>query len=171
MSGKRERRIMLNVAYKNNIVAKPTENDWLVTTKSLLEKNLRTKMRERYISEINRYQKHQNRPTRCQVTACTIEAEPLPVKFKRLLVEWRDQAAHLSSMPAKAMTLPYQEIIGIGRPALPMILNELKERPVHLFWALRAISGTNPVEPEDRGRIDKMREVWLEWGRKNKIIE
>jgi len=74
-------------------------------------------------------------------------------------------------MPAKAMTLPYQEIIGIGRPALPMILNELKERPVHLFWALRAISGTNPVEPEDRGRIDKMREVWLEWGRKNKIIE
>ena len=160
---------MPNVAlYTDDQVAKSTGNNWLVTTKGVLEKNLCTKMRQRYISPINQYQK---RHIRITVTACIIEVEPLPVKFKRLLAEWRDQTAHLSSITAKAMTPPYQEIIGMGKPALPLILNELKERPVHLFWALRAISGTNPVEPEDRGHIDKMREVWIEWGRKNKIIE
>ena len=93
------------------------------------------------------------------------------MKFKRLLVEWKEQTAHLSSINAKIMVPAYLEIIGMGQPVLRLILNELKERQSHLFPALRAITGIDPVPPEDRGRIDKMREAWIEWGREHKIIE
>jgi len=106
-----------------------------------------------------------------KLEVCETPVEPLPVKFKRLLVEWREQTALLPSATAMAMLPSYQEIIGMGEPALPLILNELKDRPAHLFWALRAISGVDPVPPEDRGRIDKMIEAWINWGRQKRIIE
>ncbi|MBI5237789.1 MAG: hypothetical protein HY887_05130 [Deltaproteobacteria bacterium] len=148
-------------------VIKPTGNNWLVTTKDVPEKNLREKKRDRY-APINRYQK---RPTRVGVTVCVIKVESLQLKFQRLLTEWREQAALLPSASAMAMLPSYQKIIGMGEPALKLILNELKDRPSHLFWALRAISGVDPVPPEDRGHIDKMIEAWISWGRQKKIIK
>lgn len=117
---------------------------------------------------MNQYQKQRERN---QITVCIIGAEPLPMRFKRLLAEWRMQAAWLSSATAMAMLPSYQEIIGMGEPAIPLLLNELKTRPAHLFWALRAISGIDPVPPEDKGHIDKMIEAWLNWGRQKRFIK
>jgi hypothetical protein len=148
-------------------VVKSTINNWLVTSKGGQEKNLRTKMRERYISPINQYQ---SRHTRVTISSCIIATEPLPLKFKRLLAEWRKQTAHLSSIKAKVMVVPYLEIIGMGQPALRLILNELKERPVYLFPALRAITGIDPVQPEDKGKLRRMANAWIEWGRRHNII-
>jgi hypothetical protein len=104
-------------------------------------------------------------------TSCRVESETLQEKFKRLLAEVREQSAHLSSIKAKVMVPQYLEIIGMGQPALPFILNELKERPSYLFPALRAITGIDPVPPEYRGRLDLMANAWIEWGRQHDIIE
>jgi len=160
---------MPNIAlYTNDRVAKSTGNNWLVATKGMLEKNFPKKKRERYISTINQYQK---RHLNVNISTCTIEVESLPVKFNRLLAEVREQAAHLSSIKAKVMVPQYLEIIGMGQPALRFILNELKERPSYLFPALRAITGIDPVPPEDRGRLGLMAKAWIEWGRQHNIIE
>jgi hypothetical protein len=32
---------------------------------------------------------------------------------------------------------------------------------------LEAITGANPVLPEQRGRLDEMAAAWLAWGREN----
>ena len=51
-----------------------------------------------------------------------------------------------------AMHPAYQQIVGMGRSAVPFILKELANGPGHWFWALRAISGEDPVSSQGQGR-------------------
>ena len=37
----------------------------------------------------------------------------------------------------------------------------------HWFYALREITGANPVKPDDRGKVAIMQASWLEWGEAN----
>jgi len=159
---------MLNIEsyYGIDRTSKLPEKNWLPSPKSTYPKYMHgLKRRRPYETDIDEYHEHTPR-------LCVSESiDSLPQKFKRLLAEWREQAALLPFATAMAMLPSYQEIIGMGKPALPLILNELKKKPSHLFWALRAISGEDPVPPENRGRIEQMRRAWIKWGRQNKIIE
>ena len=65
----------------------------------------------------------------------------------------------------------YQQIIGMGEEALPLILEELSRRPGHWFWALKAITGEDPVPAEHAGEVPEMTRAWLEWGRQHDYIE
>jgi hypothetical protein len=58
----------------------------------------------------------------------------------------------------------YQEIISMGRPAVPLLLAELRRRPDHWFLALSAITGANPVPSESAGKLAEMAEAWIRWG-------
>ena len=95
----------------------------------------------------------------------------LQLHFKRLAETWEAETAHLSLVSQKAMHPSYQRIIGMGRRAIPLILERLSAQPSHWFWALRAISGDDAVRPEDNGRFDAMREAWLTWGRKRRLLQ
>jgi hypothetical protein len=167
MFGVGKGRIMLTLAYEEKRILKSPERNRVVPYKGTIEINLLERKHDQY-APINRYQKRP--PKFGGVTVCVIKIESLQMKFKRLLAEWKEQSIFLSSATAMAMLPSYQEIIGMGEPVLPLILNELKDRPAHLFWALRAISGEDPVPPEDRGRINKMIEAWINWGRQKRII-
>jgi hypothetical protein len=87
------------------------------------------------------------------------------IKFQELKTRWEVDTAILSSITEIAMHPAYQQIIGMGRNAIPLILAEMKERPGHWFWALKSITGEDPVLPEQRGRIKEMTEAWINWGR------
>lgn len=86
--------------------------------------------------------------------------------FDELVEEWREGTKFSSSLTHMVLHPAYQRIIGIGPEAVPMILRELQHRPAQWFWALRSITGEDPVDPEDAGRVRKMTEAWLDWGRK-----
>lgn len=90
--------------------------------------------------------------------------------FTLLANRWARDTAHLSSSPQTAMDPSYQQIIGLGRPAIPLILRRLQRRSDHWFWALRSITGENPVAPADVGDLDKMRRAWLRWGTERGLI-
>jgi hypothetical protein len=60
----------------------------------------------------------------------------------------------------------YQRIIGLGTAAVPLILAELEKDLDQWFWALKAITGEDPVPPESRGKMREMADAWLNWGRK-----
>lgn len=99
-----------------------------------------------------------------------LESRVLPAtaterRFNQLAQAWKSDTALLSDLSKKSMHPAYQSIIGMGQDALPMLLRELDKYPSHWFWALRAITGANPVKPENRGRIKRMAQDWLEWGR------
>ncbi len=90
----------------------------------------------------------------------------LAKRFQQLAAEWKEKSALLSAPEQIAMLDSYQRIIGIGTPAIPLILRELSREPDHWFWALRAISGVNPVAPEARGNLEAMTAAWLAWGKR-----
>jgi hypothetical protein len=58
----------------------------------------------------------------------------------------------------------------MGKPALPLILEDLQENGGHWFLALRLISDENPVPSEHAGRIKQMREDWIAWGRQHDYL-
>ncbi len=96
------------------------------------------------------------------------------VKFRRLADEWQKSTAFYSSIMDIAMHPSYQQMIGMGPVAVPLILRCLKsegEEPNDWFWALAAITSQNPVPQESRGNIVEMSKAWLEWGSKNGYIE
>ncbi len=84
-------------------------------------------------------------------------------QFADLAQEWRNATAFTSSATAMAMHPAYQQIIGMGDAALPLIFQELRREPDHWFWALKAITGEDPVAESDRGKIDKMTTAWVNW--------
>ena len=95
-----------------------------------------------------------------------VREEPrLHERFRTLVAAWREECGMLSSTTQKAMHPAYQQIIGMGSDVLPLIFDELDEAPGHWFWALRAITGEDPVPPEDVGDVPQMTEAWLRWGR------
>lgn len=76
----------------------------------------------------------------------------------------------LSSSTEKVMHPAYQRIIGLGPAVIPLVLRDLEQQGGHWFWALRALTGENPVKPEDAGQVRKMTESWLEWGRQRGLV-
>ena len=90
--------------------------------------------------------------------------DPLYDEFTRLAEEWRTDTGHLSSPRQIAMHPAYQRIIGLGEPAIPLILNALREHGGQWYWALRAITNDSPVSGDAAGNIRRMKEAWLRWG-------
>lgn len=98
------------------------------------------------------------------------ERESVEPEFNRLMLEWKTTRRATSSTTAIVTHPAYQRIIGLGRPALPLILRELSRELDHWFWALKAISGDDPVPPEHIGRMRQMAKDWIEWGRKHGYV-
>ena len=85
--------------------------------------------------------------------------------FLRHAAEWKEATQFDSSPTRAAMHSAYQSIVGMGEAAVPLILRELDREPAHWFWALRSITGIDPVKPSERGQLDLMAQAWLRWGR------
>jgi hypothetical protein len=62
----------------------------------------------------------------------------------------------------------YQEIIGLGEPALPLILEALEQEPDDWFWALAAIARLDPAHGVSDAEEAARR--WLEWGRNEGLL-
>jgi hypothetical protein len=91
-------------------------------------------------------------------------------RFRRLAAEWKQQSGYMSNSHKMAMLRPYQAIIGMGLPVVPLILEELRRQPDHWFWALESITDENPIPEEARGYVDRMADAWVAWGKREGII-
>lgn len=99
-----------------------------------------------------------------------LEAEDRRARFNQLVKEWLVQRGAKASMTQAAMCPAYQTIIGMGGDAVPLLLKRLESEgddPDHWFWALKAITGNDPVPETDRGNLQQMATAWLNWGRQN----
>jgi len=92
------------------------------------------------------------------------------LKFQVLLEQWHAERGAMSSITEMSLCPSYQTIIGMGPSAISFILGELKaegQQPDQWFWALRAITGENPIPDEHQGDYLQMAQCWLDWGMKN----
>lgn len=94
----------------------------------------------------------------------------LEFEFARLAAEWKTDTEFESSITRIAMHPSYQRIIGMGPVALPLILQDLQQTHDAWFWALRAITGKDPVPPEERGVIHLMVLAWVKWGVRENLL-
>jgi hypothetical protein len=94
----------------------------------------------------------------------------LAARYDVLAAEWREATAFFSSTSAMVAHPAYQAIIGLGWPAVPLLLRDLEQRQEHWFKALRAITGEDPVAREIWGNIPVMAAAWLAWGRERGLI-
>ena len=107
----------------------------------------------------------------CLTLQTTLASDP-PIddwlKFLSLVAQWQQERGALSSITEAALCPAYQAIIGMGATAVPFILAQLEsegDEPDQWFWALRAISGANPVKDQDRGNYARMAASWLQWAK------
>jgi len=91
-------------------------------------------------------------------------------RFRQLAAQWKEQSRHMSNPAQMAMLKPYQQIIGMGEAAVPLILAELQQDPDQWFWALEAITQENPVPPEVVGKVRPMAEAWVAWGKRQGYV-
>ena len=96
-------------------------------------------------------------------TESSTRPDVLSAKFRRFAKTVREECAHLSSVREIVLHPAYQQIVGMGPNALPLILRELEHAPGHWFWALRAIAQEDPVLPDHRGSVAKMAQDWMNW--------
>jgi hypothetical protein len=92
-------------------------------------------------------------------------------EFNKLSTQWKSETQHLSSMHKIVENPNYQEIIAMGEVALPFIFQSLQKSPDHWFYALREITGDNPIKSEDAGNLPKMTQSWLNWAYEKGYLE
>jgi hypothetical protein len=84
-------------------------------------------------------------------------------KFNRLALQWARETRHVSSVTKLSLHPAYQQIIGMGPAAVPLILQRLMNSGGHWLWALNAITGEDP--PPTDATFDEAVQAWLTWGR------
>jgi len=85
--------------------------------------------------------------------------------FDGLVAQWLRECRFESSLTRMTAHPAYQRIIGLGPRAVPLLLHELEHRPNHWGAALRALTGADPVPPQDAGHVHRMAARWIDWAR------
>ncbi|OKH48540.1 hypothetical protein NIES2101_22215 [Calothrix sp. HK-06] len=86
-------------------------------------------------------------------------------RFYILANQWEAEVEGISSTATMSEHPAYQEIISMGNKIVPLLLQDLKKKPLYWLLALNKITGVNPIKPEQRGKVKQMAETWLEWGK------
>lgn len=85
-------------------------------------------------------------------------------EFNELVSLWKEETSICATAMEMIVHPAYQQIIGMGRKAIPLILNELMRAQDHWFWALKMISREDPVPESARGNINEISKAWIDWG-------
>lgn len=93
------------------------------------------------------------------------EPDELERIFCHLVQKMLSETRSESSTQRIAMHPAYQQIIGLGQPAVPFLLREIERKSGRWFWAMKSITREDPVPVSDRGRTKKMVDAWLTWGK------
>ena len=103
--------------------------------------------------------------------ALAADDKTLEPKFVALANQWRAETSMLSSIAKKVKHPAYQKIITMGDAAVPLILRELRDRPSHWFRALKAITGTSPIDEQETANVEQATAAWLKWGKQRGLID
>jgi hypothetical protein len=91
--------------------------------------------------------------------------DSIRARFLALAGEWRAETKFMSSVADIVAHPAYLAIIAMGPSAVPLILEQMRQRPGHWFVALESITGHKPeIAEEDIGNMRKVTEAWLAYG-------
>ena len=104
-----------------------------------------------------------------------LEAEPSPTLsvadvFRDLANKWRRDTGHLSLISQRVKHPAYKRVLLMGSDAVPLILEEMRDRPDHWFHALITLTDDNPVPFDFNGTVEDAAALWVAWGQDNGLI-
>lgn len=99
-----------------------------------------------------------------------VPSNDLRAEFTDLAEQWHDETGHMSSAISFTQHPAYLRIIGMGPAVVPFILDDLQRTQAHWFVALRLITGENPITPEDKGKVQRLADAWIAWGRERGLV-
>jgi hypothetical protein len=105
-----------------------------------------------------------------RIRPADLNPQSLADKFKELADEWSRETGHISSASDLINNTRYQQIISLGWPVIPYLLNDLKRNKRFWFPALAEITGLRPFDPRDASNYRHMTDAWLRWGRRKGLI-
>jgi len=91
-------------------------------------------------------------------------------KFLGLKNKWKSETFLISSGSLLVSNAAYQDIIGLGYMAIPWIVRELRKTNDHWFYALEKITGENPIKKENIGKVEAMKNDWVDWASKHNFV-
>lgn len=97
-------------------------------------------------------------------------ADTVEQRLRRLEADWQVDTQFLSDARRIINHPAFQQIIGLGKEVVPLLLRDLQAQPSLWVWALPDITGENPIQPSDAGNIRKMSDAWVQWGRARGIL-
>ncbi len=97
-----------------------------------------------------------------------VEVDPaVRERFTELADRWYMETCLMSNSDRAAAHPDHMEIISMGEPVVPLILERMQDGRGHWDYALGNITGANPVNRADWGNIAAIHASWLEWGEAN----
>jgi hypothetical protein len=94
--------------------------------------------------------------------------EYLTLRLRGFIDNWTNQTKFMSSISSIIQNSNFKNIISLGKPAVPIILNEIRKKPSNLVWALNYIEGFNisktPIS------ITEACQKWITWGLNSGLI-
>ena len=101
----------------------------------------------------------------------TTKPPSLEARFSALAKRWKKDTEADSSITRMIRHPAYQEIINMGEPVVPLLLDELQREPDFWFAALQKITGADPVPKGSAGKINEMVKAWIDWGRDKGLLQ
>ena len=93
----------------------------------------------------------------------------ISIRLRGFIDNWRKETKFSSSISKMVQNTNFKNILSLGKPAVPAILNEIHFAPSNLVWALNYIEGFNisktPVT------IEEACKKWVKWGFNNHLIK
>lgn len=86
-------------------------------------------------------------------------------RFKALAKKWHEETGFSSNLTYKWSNRHYQQILGLGRAVVPVIMEDMRQSPDWWFDALRKLTGHEPeIDPEtESGYLKIIAQKWLTW--------
>jgi type I restriction-modification system DNA methylase subunit len=98
------------------------------------------------------------------------EDKPVSIeqRFRSYADIWRRETRHKSSLTKMMSHAAYTSIIDMGTAVVPLLLEELRDRPDHWLVALNKITNEDPAV--SGSTFKEAVAAWLEWGREREYL-
>ena len=104
----------------------------------------------------------------------TAAQRSLEDRFRNQAEKWQRETQHLSSPLQKMMHPSYQAILGMGadhrREIVSLMLRDLQQNRGDWFLALSYLTHSNPTNPKDAGKTDRLAGAWIKWGKDQGLL-
>jgi hypothetical protein len=97
-------------------------------------------------------------------------------RFNDLVGQWRKEIGYKSSLRKIVFNRAYLAIVLMAvdddkhrKLVTRFVLEELRDKGGHWFWALQAITGANPAQFGDS--FNAVRDAWIGWGKRDGYLK